>query len=35
MLFLGNVTGNYSNPVIYNYFILECLIITQRSFYEW
>ncbi|SUG11741.1 Uncharacterised protein [Salmonella enterica subsp. enterica serovar Dublin] len=35
MLFLGNVTGNYSNPVIYNHFILEYLIITQRNFYEW
>lgn len=35
MLFLGNVTGNYSNPVIYNHFILECQIITQRNFYEW
>lgn len=35
MLFLDNGTRNYSNPVIYNLFILECLIIAQRNFYEW
>ncbi len=35
MLFLDNVTRNYSNPVISNRFILECLIIAQRNFYEW
>ncbi len=31
-MLLGNVTGNYSNPVIHNHFILECLIITQCNF---
>lgn len=35
MLFLANIIRNYSNPVIYNPFILGCLIIAQRNFYEW
>lgn len=35
MLFLDNKIRNYSNPVIYNPFILECLIIAKRNFYEW
>ncbi|VEA95612.1 Uncharacterised protein [Salmonella enterica subsp. houtenae] len=35
MLFLDNIIRNYSNPVIYNPFILGRLIIAQRNFYEW
>ncbi len=32
-MLLGNAhCGNYSNPVIHNHFILECLIITQCNF---